>query len=176
MIKSIASRALPIAYSVIDEMKNAPIPGSDVNERSGGNFVLQIIGEQTPILSCRVMIPGVNIPPIEEFERWFKNSHEKASRLSEKSMLSKEDIDMPEQISAWQSRVFGRKMYGGGVVGILRNSNIAIAITFSGFSEHDDEYKCTETGFRLGIVSYDRAIEIFRISDNPWIEKFQRRH
>ena len=169
-------RGISISNVVIEEMRNNAIPGSDVATRVGGNFVMQIIGESIPLLVSRVIIPGETMTPIEKFEGWYKNSLEKANRLSERAMLSKENPALPEQISAWQSRIFEGKLYGGGVVGILPDSNISVALTFSGFSEHDDEYKCTETGFRLGIISYERAIEIFKISKNPWIAKFERRH
>jgi hypothetical protein len=175
-INNLALRGMSVVNVVIEEMRNKPIPDSNVATRVGGNLFMQIIGESIPILGYRVMINGQTTPPIEKFQGWYKNSLEKANRLSEQVMLSRKDIAMPEQISAWQSRVFENKIYGGGIIGILPNTEISVAITFSGFSEHDDEYLCTETGFRIGIISYQRAVEILDISTNPWLLRFQRRH
>lgn len=179
-IVPIIPRALPIVYQIIAEMHQMPIPGSDIKDRFGGNLVFWIIGEEQPVLSTRICIPGQEENGlVERFAGFYINSTEKSSRLSEINRLHSStnslqpSVDEKDwNVSAWQSRDVENKKWGGGIA--IQHSRLAMA--FSGFREHDDEYLVTELAYRLNLIGREEALEIFKISSNPWMKKFKRRH
>jgi hypothetical protein len=165
-------RTFSVAHQIISDMRHTPRPEGDIETRFGGNLVFWHTEQESPIFSARIHIPdSKGKSEVSRFESFYTNSMEKACRLSKQNAATSK-VSEPPYISAWQSRDFNAKKYGGG---ILTQGKTQVAIAFSGFCEHDDEYLVTELAYRLNLINFSYAHEIFEISKNPWAKLFKKR-
>ncbi len=91
-----------------------------------------------------------NPDPAEKLPSWTTNALEKTNRLSKN----------PDHVSAWQTRDFDNKSYGGGI------KALAHLLGFSGMPEHADEALLVGTGLCMGWLTLEQAVTIFGISGN----------
>jgi hypothetical protein len=93
----------------------------------------------------------INTPnPAEKLEGWQTNVLAKTHRLSTN----------PKHLSAWQTRDFDNKLYGGAI----RAGDYLLG--FSGMPEHGDESLVVGIALLMGWLTLDGAAKVFKISGN----------
>lgn len=164
---STPDEAAHILYPIVDSIVRtsiAPTARARDPQRTGGWFTYwrmhKASGSATPVIGF-----AVGEVSTERFMKYMHFANEKAMRL---------DMNMTH-VSSWQSRDPSDpdplKRKWGGAIHIPINS----IFSFSGFSEHEDEMICAETGRQLGILKSDRLKLIINASDNEPLRSHMKR-
>jgi len=112
------------------------------------SFTHQSLAGQPPII---VMMLGETIEDSDKVSSWSVNSREKAARLCQNT----------DHISAWQSRDFDKKKYGGAV-----KTSTGEILSMSGLPEFGDEACCLVTLLLMDRMELEEAERIVEISGN----------
>jgi hypothetical protein len=125
----------------------------EMQGRDGGHIVIQEVGKDIPVHSCRVRV-GKHEVSDEDYQRYEKNALEKASRLSRFAHAD-------NHVSSWQSRDPDNGQYGGAVVAT------GMVISFSGLPEFLDEHLVIQVGLYFHRIGGSVIKEILTISGSP---------
>lgn len=119
-------------------------------EKKGG--YLTIVDKKTAEI---ILIYKVGRIAPEKVAKYFKISQQKADQL----YLN------PDLVSSWQMRDPEKGWYGGAI------STEKLIFSFSGLSEHGDEYVVTSIALMFEMLDLGQARNIFMISKNPYAKK-----
>ncbi len=148
------SSSLPLAkdfIAALDEALSLLAPElAQLNRLPNGYLVVQSVEDNNFELVWQVGEGVSENAPAAKYIGWKGNAKNKVERV----------IARPNDISAWQSRLFEGKLYGGGI------RAGAFVIGFSGLPEKMDEAICAYIAHKLDLVTLDYVRQVFAISDN----------
>ena len=142
-------------FTKLRVMVNKGKPPEDQRFGAYACVLTQIDGEK-PVLQTLTMIGA---PDKTKLDKYMRLAQEKGRRV----------LSNTDHVSSWQSRDLACDEFGGAIAFHVR-PHMRVALSMSGMPEHGDEAFVTVLAVRNHRITEEQALEIARISSNPYIK------